>query len=189
MLKRVSLILFAAGLSACGSSSGTGPFGRPDIKPPAFSATAGNLAIAGGGGIRFSNRIDPKDGNLYDAEVLPGTPAPVPAPTSGSARMTGPFALRHVTDLRVTDKTYSGKVKDVTGSITLNADFGAGTLRGAGDGLTVDGRLKGDTLSGTASYGGVRGNLDGFAGATNAIGIFEGKAPDSSIAGGFVVAK
>ncbi|MCF7699380.1 hypothetical protein [Loktanella sp. M215] len=189
MFKRLSLSLAVAGLSACGfSSSGGLPFSQPDIVSPSFTVAAGQLAISTGGGIQFTNRIDPVAGNIYAADIRPGA-VQEPTPTTGRASMTGPFALRQATGLQQTGGTYAGRLTDHTGAITLNADFGAGTLRGAGDGLTVDGRMTTGTLSGSASYGGVRGDLDGFVGATNAIGAFGGQTATSSIAGGFVVAQ
>ena len=187
MFKSITLLGALCGLTACGSSSDLLPFTQADIAAPSFTAAAGQLAIANGGGISFTNTIN-AGGNFVQAEITPGA-ALAPAPTSGRAQMRGPFALRQATDVRRTGDTYSGTLKDRTGAITLTADFGAGTLRGKGDGLTVGGRMTAGTLTGSTTYGGVTGDLEGFVGASNAVGVFTGTSATSSIAGGFVVAK
>lgn len=190
MFRPITLTAALLALSACSGSPSTGPaaFDRTDIATPAFDGNSGTITIADLDALSFSNRVDPSLGLVYSAQILPGA-LQVPAPTTGKAVMTGPFALRQVSGLTRTGTTYSGTARDVTGLVTLTADFGAGTLKGSGDGLAINGTLTGDTLAGTATYAGIPAKIQGTVGATNAIGVFAGKTTTASVAGGFAVVK
>ncbi|SEN05879.1 hypothetical protein SAMN04488003_108127 [Loktanella fryxellensis] len=195
MFTRCLACLAVAALAACSSGSGSrfsgGGLEPSDIRAPTMTPTGGSLSIASGGGFTYSNRIgtiDGKPGNVFAANVLPGAEL-TPTPTTGSARMTGRYALRHATDLTRSGNGMTGMFENRSGTIAMNADFAAGTLRGNSDGLRIDGRFDDDKLTGTAAYGGTSGPITGFMGGNGAVGVFKGNTGRSSLAGGFAVAR
>ncbi|MEL6644201.1 MAG: hypothetical protein AAFQ79_09720 [Pseudomonadota bacterium] len=99
------------------------------------------------------------------------------APTTASATYRGTYSLSYA------DRTeFNGPV---SGNITLNADFANQRLTGQSGDLSVDGRLAGQTIGGTASYRGVDADLNGRIGDVGAIGAFAGDTNDAVLVGGF----
>jgi len=128
--------------------------------------------------------------------------ATVSAPlASGSATMNGTFRVGAIQNVSQNGTSFSGLAFNDVGALTLVADFDAQTLTGSGTGedgaginsrlnnnvLEIDGRFNGSTLSGTATYDGVSGPLQGLVGANEAIGAFHGHTDGAVHAGGFIV--
>lgn len=118
------------------------------------------------------------------AGLLPGTSV-TEVPTSGTASYHGVYGVAFVTDISVSSSILSGYAGEETGSITLNADFSAGTLKGSAGGLTVNGEFSGTDLNGTVEFNGLTGELDGLIGGDATIGVFHGNDDDDVFAGGF----
>ena len=124
------------------------------------------------------------------------------APVSGltSATYTGTFELALIDLILVLGDSVQGSSTFDRGNISLTADFNAGTLTGSGTGLdlgsfslllngnqlSVDGTLNGTALSGTVTYDGVTGPLQGLVGSDEAIGAFHGHNDSQLFAGGFI---
>ena len=186
-------VLVLAGCSGGGGGGASAGFDPSDIGDLVLtentaSRVAGQVAVAGSGGLSFSATLDPAQGVLLKTDLLPGTPE-LDAPTAGSATMRGGFALARARNAAETGGTWDADLDSVTGDLTLTARFGAGTLTGGGDGLTVNGRIAGDRLRGSVSYGGVAGDLDGIIGRRSAIGLFTATGSGEGYAGGFAVAR
>lgn len=205
MKKQIYPMALCALISACSSSKApqtagqSGVLGSSGSSKSAISAPfvsgvsgkyaplTGELAIADGGGAQYSITMDRTDGPVVAASLMPGTNALTP-PKGGSATMTGKFGLLKIEDAKITDGVWSGTRTAVDGDITLKARFGAGTLTGGGDGLSVDGKIAPDGLSGLVSYDGVEADLDGIIGEKSTVGIFYGGHAGRGIAGGFAAA-
>ena len=127
--------------------------------------------------------------------------ASVSVPTSTTATLSGEFEVAFI-DFILTSSVgeVTGVASSDYGLIELQADFANGTLVGGGTGLdggftnfylnenelTVDGRIDGTTLTGTVTYNGVSGSLQGLVGGNEAIGAFHGHTDNDVFAGGFI---
>lgn len=130
------------------------------------------------GGFAYQmGRVEGQNEFLGVAGVAPNTEVGT-APTAASATYRGDYSLAYA------DRTEFGA--PVSGSITLNADFNNRRLTGQSDGLTIDGRLAGQSISGTATYRGVDADLIGQIGNTRAVGAFAGRTSDAVLTGGFI---
>jgi len=121
------------------------------------------------------------------AGIVPGASVIAP-PASGTATMTGNYEVAYIEDIYVSGQFINGFSGIDRGSLTLNVDFSNGTVSGGNGGLlSVDGPFAGDDLSGSVTYYGVEGPLDGLVGANEAIGVFHGNSDTDLHAGGFIV--
>ena len=207
-MRHSNFALTAAALTliACGAADQTASgFKTPDAE----GELSGNISPQ----VRFGNDFSAVTGNGYAyqagaikdagfqayAGLVPG--AVVEAPTNATtATMTGRFEVAFVDAILTGSETATGQGSIDSGAITLTADFAQGTLTGGGTGidggfenfflnenlLTIDGAISGTTLSGTATYNGVSGPLQGLVGADEAIGAFHGNSDGQVHAGGFI---
>jgi hypothetical protein len=174
------LLVSCLGLAACGGNSAAPvvPVPQPNGTLETTS-TGGIVRLTEGGGYRYDLTILEKTIEAK-ADVLPGLSITNP-PATGSASMVGNFNLRVIPDIG------APAPQDITGDITLTADFDAQTLTGSGDGLGVQGTFGGTDLGGTVSYATITGDLSGSVAADKAIGVFEGQGGKIIYAGGFFV--
>lgn len=196
LLCGVSIVLAACDSSNVSSRSGIG-FGlettsklvvlEADGTIPeegfASSGTRGsgrNLQVVNGRTSGFAyqyGRVAGTDRFLGVAGVAPNTD-PGGVPTAATATYDGEYQLAHVGDTTDTKR----------GDITLNADFSAGTLSGAADGLSIDGTISGTSIGGRASYGGVNADMTGVIGTERAVAAFAGNRRGEVLVGGIVAA-
>lgn len=121
------------------------------------------------------------------------------AVTSGTASYATRYEYDVIDNVVRTTGTIGGDRASESGTLTLNADFGSGTLTGSNSELVVNGTVNGTTLGGTvtASYsslvligdnvnGTVDGVLAGDVGSTGVIGAFHGTDSNTVLAGGIV---
>lgn len=123
------------------------------------------------------------------AGVLPTTSLS-DLPSSGQATFNGTYEAVAVNLADVDETMTADEVKDAfyhTGAITLQADFGAGTLEGSGGDLTVSGTFSSDQLGGTVDYNGLSGELQGLIGGDGSVAVFQGDDLDEVLVGGFIV--
>ena len=107
-------------------------------------------------------------------------------PVTSVGSYTGRYELIEVYDIEVSFGYVSGSQRRVTDEIVLDADFAAGTLTGRSGQLSVSGRAIGSQLTGSVTYRGVSGDLQGNLGDDKAIGAFHGNDDDLIYAGGFL---
>jgi len=128
--------------------------------------------------------------------------ASVTAPQDGgNATLSGRFDLVTMQSITESGDRISGVSFGDFGNLTLVADFVDDTLTGSSTGfdagslntrlrnnpISVDGTISGTTLSGTVTYNGVTGPLQGLVGGNEAIGAFHGNSDSQIHAGGFIV--
>jgi len=186
------LAIAAAGLSACMSledlNTDSG-FVAPTTSG-AFSNTldgqvAGADQNAEGDGYSYRVGNGTNTGFLGHAGMIPGSDVSA-APASGAVSYAGTWEMAQITSIFVSGGMINGFTGTNSGSLTLTADFSSGAVSGGGDGLTIDGALRGTDLSGTVTYQGVDGSLDGLVGGDGAVGAFHGNSGDIIYAGGFL---
>lgn len=154
-----------------------GTISSPDGTTRGFSDSSGQ-------GYAFKAGNDDDDDIIAVSGIIPGTVASG-APTSGNVIYTGDYQMVSVGGFFIDDGKVIGFAVADSGSISLNADFDGGTLRGSDDKLTIDGRISGNQLSGDVEYDGVDGTLKGVIGADKAVGAFHGNDKNDIYAGGF----
>ena len=120
------------------------------------------------------------------------------AVTSGTATYVTTYDYIVADDLEVNDSLLTGVYGYETGTVSLAADFDAGTLTGSTSQISVDGDISGTDLSGsvTTTYdffavgdnysGSVTTSLDGEIGSTGVIGAFHGSDGNTAVAGALV---
>ena len=126
--------------------------------------------------------------------------------TSGTATYSGDYELEIVDAVFVLENEISARLAPAEGTLSLNADFGAGTLTGGGSGggfgavattLDVNGTISGRDISGTVDIthtelllgvgtDELSGPLTGLIGEDAAIGAFHASDSNTAAAGGFV---
>ncbi len=193
-------------LSACSESISdptTSAFSQPNAVGTIQNTDAARLAGSDSSGVTgnvYGYEAGSIDGEVFAAFSGVAAGASVtPPPASGPATYTGTFEVGVVGSIFDTGSGYSGSVTTDNGSITLNADFDAGTLTGSGTGvndftnfvlngneLEVNGTITGTQLRGTATYDGVSGPLNGLIGSDEVIGVFHGNSDSQTHAGGFI---
>ncbi len=161
------------------------------------SEVNGNVQDASVGLAAFVSGVD-RSGEVAVAYAGLRDGATVGAPvTSGTARYDTVYQYTGIADVR------GDYVYGVTGwqfitperRMTLDADFGAGTLRGSSPDLQVTGQISGADVTGDVLVrydvpGGPNGALNtelrGVIGSTGVLGAFQGEDRDTVIAGGLV---
>ena len=186
--------------SGIGTVSGTSiDVNLSDEGNRSISTTVGRVAIATG--------IDQGAGQVQGfAGIAPGASVGAEV-TNGNATYNSNYIYTVVDNVVRTDSTVSGDRVDVSGNITLNADFDGGTLTGndpgtilnGNTGLSVNATIDGSNLGGTATAnysafsirsgnfsGSATGAVTGQIGADGVIGVFEGNDPNTVVVGGFI---
>lgn len=133
--------------------------------------------------------------NSNGAQAIAGLESdivPQVLPGSGIASFSGQYEVSAYDVYLLAESDFEGTLyglpNNEAGSITLQADFGAGRLTGSAGSLSVDGRFTSDqSLSGSVTYDGVDGSLTGVVGSTEAIGAFHGNDDNAVFSGGFAV--
>lgn len=120
------------------------------------------------GRVQGSNRF------LGVAGIAPNTDAGS-APSTATATYTGDYALSYVNRNRAENRK---------GTISLDADFNAGTLEGRAGGLEVEGAINGQTVGGTATYRSVEADMTGLIGSERAVTAFAGESAGAVLVGG-----
>lgn len=100
------------------------------------------------------------------------------APTVATARYTGQYNLSYADRGRFE--------ANVSGNITLTADFTNGRLTGEAGRLSIDGRINEQNVTGSATYRGVRATLTGQIGDSRTVGAFAGNTANAVVAGGYI---
>ncbi|APX10394.1 hypothetical protein [Tateyamaria omphalii] len=192
----------ACALAGCSGSSTGGFGGGSGSIPPGLTTDSrivtltanGNLpdvGIVGSIGNSFSKqsflngsgfayqlgRVRGTDTFLGVAGILPNNQVGG-APTVATASYAGDYNLSYADS--------NSFETNVAGKITLNADFGQGTLIGQSGGLAVNGNITGQNIGGTASYRGVDAPLAGRIGNDRAVGAFAGHTNRKVLVGGFI---
>ncbi|QUJ77772.1 hypothetical protein KDD17_07465 [Sulfitobacter albidus] len=206
-------------LGACGGG------GRADEQTAAFTAGVSNGQVTTDfdgevvrgsvndsrvGLVAFARGVDATSGQFVATAGIEGTPNV--GDEVGRGTVTYDAEYGHVAVFNVSRGETSiqgiGLSQAETGTARLTADFSAGTLTGSGtgggaatpNGIRVDGRVNGQSVSGTATatYStatsfATLGNsdtidvrLDGAIGSTGVIATYVGKTEDVTIAGGLV---
>ena len=189
-------------LSACSSlfaENSNSFFATPDAagnlnELDNVSYSSNNVSPLTGNGYAYQVGGNDGDGLRGYAGIINGTGVTAP-PTSGTASMSGSYALAGIANIYeygsgYNQTTVAGTPFTDGGSITLTADYGAGTLTGSAGfsyPITVNGTISGTTLRGTVTYDGVTGPLEGLVGAIEAVGAFHGNSDTQLHAGGFIV--
>lgn len=142
------------------------------------SNSASFKRIVNGGGFAYQmGRVRNSNEFLGVAGILPNSQVGA-SPTVATATYSGRYDLAYADGNRFD--------RNVSGNITLDADFNGGTLTGQSGGLTVNGSITGQRIGGTASYGGVNAGLTGRIGNDRAVGAFAGNTNRKVLAGGFI---
>ncbi|WP_130407275.1 hypothetical protein [Thalassococcus sp. S3] len=201
ILHAFAILTSALALSACSSSSSSSGPGYGALTPDSnlvtlrsdgsipdqgFSgsgtSTEGGILVTENGvtsGFSYqTGRIAGTTRYLGVAGIAPDTQVG-PAPTAATATYTGDYQLSHVT---------AALADNQKGRITLNADFNAGTLTGQSGGLDVAGTINGSSVGGTASYGGVTGNMQGLIGRDRTVTAFAGHSQNNGVLVGGIIA-
>ncbi len=192
------LLIPMFGIAACTpdvdsltNSSFSAPDASGNYSSSLTSTRSGKDVDATGNGYGYIVGI--RDGNSFQgyAGIIPGSTVTAP-PATGLATMTGTYEVVRIRDISLDGNHLTGTpVYAVSAPVTLVANFGAGTLKGASTGpnplLTVDGTFSGQTLGGSVVYRGVSGSLTGLVGSDRAIGAFHGNNATDIYAGGFYV--
>lgn len=119
------------------------------------------------------------------------------ARTNGSGNYTTTYRYALIDDVNRSTTLINGYTREVTGGVTVNADFDAGTLKANGTYFDIDATISGDRFSGTADVSHLAGRLgtsrdqlrttlQGRIGASGLIGAFHGSDSDTVMAGGIV---
>lgn len=142
-----------------------------------IDASGDGFAYAAGG----------KDGEGLKAisGLIPGTEVNF-RPNTGSGTFTGRYELSQFSGIDINGDEIYGFASNVSGAISLNADFENDTLTGSAGNLTVNGTMDGRTLGGTVAYRGLSGPLRGLVGGDKTVGAFHGNNANLIYAGGFI---
>ena len=200
MKKIIQIFVPLLAISACTTA---------DIHTHASFQTPSNIGYLGPnltGAVRGNDITPAGDGYAYAvgagankdfygyAGIVPTTVVSTP-PTTGSATWAGTYKLEQITGIELTNNGIQGYKAANTGTLSLAANFGAGTLIGSSavisngitPDLTVNGTFVGSALSGAVTFRGLTGALTGLVGATGAVGAFQGNGATDLYAGGFMV--
>ena len=211
-MKRLVAPLIALNLAACAQGDFTA-FDPPGTQQAFGAAVAVPTAAGNFAGIAPGDRtvVSDADGNGYAfayadvdladygagtgqgryavAGVLPTTDLGV-QPTTGTAAMTGTYALVAVTQASAVTDPATWAVTRPTGPMTAQIDFGSGVVSGG----SADGALaisaSGDPgfaggFRGDVTYNGTAGSFAGKLGADAAVAAVTGAGGDTFYAGGF----
>lgn len=138
-----------------------------------------------------------EDGFHGYAGLLPGASVQAP-PTSGQTVFTGVFYAGLIGDVRTDAEFVYGTPREDTGVITMSIDYGLGTMTATGRGtddpadtllngnrFEANGAFSGTQMTGTVTYNGISGPMEGLMGADEAMGVFHGESATQLHAGGF----
>lgn len=206
MMKHVYMGLLALGLVAGCSNEGTSGvttgFAAPDASGaiPGLDRTFVNNVITSsitGNAFAYEVGAITEDGFHAYSGLVPGT-AVTPPPSTGQATYTGVFFVGFMGDLTTDDVSVTGIPGEDTGSIVMDIDFANGAMTAQGIGIDdntdallngnafeVTGTFSGTQMTGTATYNGVSGPMEGLMGGNEAIGVFHGESNTQLHAGGF----
>jgi len=149
-------------------------------------------------GDQFAYEVGAVRGEGFQAYAgfLPGAEV-VPPPTTGTATYNGAFFVGFMADVTRNDDEITGVALEDIGAITMDIDFGGGTMTASGTGIVTEspffngnafnaeGTFTGTEMTGTVTYNGVSGPMQGMMGADEAMGVFHGLAENQVHAGGF----
>lgn len=142
---------------------------------------------ATGNGVAYKIGVNNSGSMRAYSGLLEGSDVVAP-PKTGTATMTGRFALYGADRIRrVRDRTSWYEYRD-SGNVKLVADFANGTLKSQGGDLGVNGKFSGKTMTGTVKYNGIDGQLKGLVGENQTVGAFHGysEAQAEVYTGGFI---
>ncbi|MBB5722563.1 hypothetical protein FHS72_002189 [Loktanella ponticola] len=186
------LLLSAAAMSACETTQDQATmsgFTSPSSTGRISGDLSGNPVVPiideDGDGFSFTAGSVSGEGLKAVAGLVAGTDVSF-RPSVGSASYDGVYALTYVDDISLDNGYIRGERDATSGAITLTADFARGTLVSSNSPVTVNGKLDGRDLSGTVSYRGVNGQLDGLVGGDKTVGAFHGNNANLIYAGGFI---
>lgn len=179
-------------LSACQTtqdratlSSFTSPSASGNISGDLSGNPTGVRIDSSGDGFAYTAGSIDGEGLSAQAGLVAGTTVNF-HPSEGTGTYEGVYELVQVSAISVSGDRISGFTSPRNGTITLTADYLAGTLTGSADSLEVDGVMDGRTLGGTVTYRDVRGQLSGLVGGDKTVGAFHGNDEDLIYAGGFL---
>lgn len=202
----VPLVLGGMGLAGCNATGSPtdSSFATPDAvgeigRVEVFSSIDGADSSAVTGNVYGYEVGSVANGGLQGfAGIASGAAVSAPPP-GGTVVYTGTFEVAAVDFILVNGNTVTGQGYADAGEFTLTANFETGAVTGGGTGintpfsvyhngnvLSVDGQVSGDTLTGTATYDGVSGPMQGLVGSNEAIGVFHGHTDGQLHAGGFI---
>lgn len=166
------------------------------------SESNGSVSSGSVGRVAFVTGLDLSSGQaLGYVGIAPGANVGS-TETSGSASYSTQYEYQVIDNVARTSSTIGGDRLSEDGNLTLNANFGAGTLTGSNSELSVNGTINGRDLDGTvtANYsatvigsgglttvnGSVDGDLSGMIGSDGVIGAFHGNDSNTILVGGIV---
>ncbi|MEP4197699.1 MAG: hypothetical protein ABJL99_18910 [Aliishimia sp.] len=203
----VTLITSLGILSACGGGGGSlaGPLtvsGQTSVSSTGTvnidlsDESNGNVSSAGVGLAAYATGVDLTRGRVSANAGIQNGATVGAAETSGTGSYSARYQYTMIDDASRTSVFISGtQITSAERSITLNADFDAGTLSGTTSDLDVNGTISGTTLGGSAVvdydfFAGPSGTIDttlaGEVGSTGVIAVFTGNDGDTVLAGGVV---
>ncbi|MDO6727775.1 hypothetical protein Q4544_12615 [Cognatishimia sp. 1_MG-2023] len=203
----LTVILSLPILGACGptgfassaTASRVAPASGGTVNLSLSSESNRSVSRAGVGTVAYVSGTDVDRGQIVAAAGISGTPNVGAARTSGSGTYTTRYQYVVVDNITRTDTLISGTRGEEAGTMSLAADFDAGTLTGSTSELTVNGTISGSDVGGnvTANYSGsvlgggtisgsVNGELAGDIGTNGVIATFHGSDNNTVMAGGLV---
>ncbi|UZD91173.1 transferrin-binding protein-like solute binding protein [Cognatishimia activa] len=194
MLAASTLSACVAGVASSPTTSRISSVSGGTVNESLSSEQNGSVSAAGVGTVAYVTGVDRDRGQMVAAAGISGTPSVGTARTSGSGTYSTNYRYGVIDNVSRTSTTISGVQGSETGSMSLAADFDAGTLTGSNSELTVNGTISGSTVGGsvTATYsystlrGSINGNLAGSIGRDGVIGTFHGSDSNTVMAGGLV---
>lgn len=106
--------------------------------------------------------------------------------SAGTATYTSDYRVVQLHNVAASAGEVTTDTRIESGSITLTADFGAGTLTGNQNDLRVAGQIVSTDFDGSVTYRDVLGDLKGEIGDDGVVGAFHGSDATSVYVGGFV---
>lgn len=182
----------AVSLAACevtqdeATTSGfTNPSASGRISGVLSSAPVVPIIDDDGAGFSFTAGSTGGDGLRAVAGLVEGTTVNF-RPSVGTGSYAGVYALVYVDDIDLSGGVITGQRDADVGVLTLTADFANDTLTSTDSALKVNGVMNGRTLSGSVTYRGLRGALEGLVGGDKTVGAFHANNADLIYAGGFL---
>lgn len=163
------------------SSFGAPPPGLSDVQTESLGNGFGSVTLTSG-------TID-GDAAAYARLVTTSAGSPLPASDAtftGTYEVVGIRDIRYVLDLFDDDFVTGTNFTD-SGTVSLTADMSANTLTGTDGTLFVLGTLSGSDVSGTVTYDGQSGTLDGALYAEGGVAAFHGNNDSRVFAGGITM--
>jgi hypothetical protein len=189
----------ASGLASSTTNSGFGSVSGSRVNVSLSNELNDTVSNASVGTVAFVTGLDLTNGQAEGFAGIQSGANTGSAVTSGSANYNTTYAYQVIDDVNRTTTFLTGSRVTENGSMTLAADFNAGTLTGSNSELRVNGTISGTDVGGSVTViysgfvpgsgtvsGSATGNLDGNIGSTGVIGAFHGTDSDTVFAGGFV---